>query len=75
MTEPFKILLADETVVPSTSQGAIMKTLLLLASLVLVGGLVLTAEPALAQGCYTQTYMINGKILICTICPGFTSCN
>lgn len=33
------------------------------------------AEPALAQGCTTQTYMINGKILICTVCPGFTSCN
>lgn len=33
------------------------------------------AGTALAQGCYTQTYMINGKILICTICPGFTSCN
>lgn len=50
-----------------------MKTLIILVAVLWT--MLTMAEPALAQGCTTQTYMINGKILICTVCPGMTTCN
>jgi hypothetical protein len=30
---------------------------------------------ASAYACQTQTYIINGKITICTICPTMVICN
>lgn len=46
------------------------KTILLVVTLWLM---VLVAEPALA--CQVQTLIINGKMLVCTICPGITTCH
>jgi hypothetical protein len=28
-----------------------------------------------AYACQTQTYIINGKITICTVCPNYVVCN
>ena len=45
-----------------------MKKLLLCLFLV---GLSSTAMAA----CYTQTYIINGKVTICMVCPQYVNCN
>jgi hypothetical protein len=27
------------------------------------------------QACVTNTVVVNGKLVVCTICPGFTVCS
>lgn len=50
-----------------------MKTLIVLVAV--LWGLLTMAGPALAQGCTVQTILIDGKMRVCKVCPGFTSCN
>lgn len=33
-----------------------------------------TAVPAASQACRTHSYFINGKMVVCTICPYSTNC-
>ena len=39
----------------------------------LIVGLLLASTSAVA--CETRTFIIEGKILVCTICPTMTTCN
>lgn len=50
----------------------IMKTLIVLVAIVC--GMILTAEPVLANGCTYQTLIIDGKARVCMICPGIMNC-
>ena len=46
-----------------------MKTVKLLVAMLLV------VSSATAVACETRTYIIQGKIVICTVCPYITTCN
>ena len=50
----------------------IMKIFILFVAI--IWGLVLTTEPALSQQCTSQTYIINGKMVICQTCGNMTTC-
>lgn len=49
-----------------------MKTFIVFVAI--VWGIIITAEPTLAQGCTYQTLIIDGKARVCMICPGIMNC-